>query len=79
MSCDLFDVGTRIEAVSHFEISVALAAPVEPIIHQIHAGATGEVKERRVFGNTHWLIVKWDHVNRNVNVNSAQMELVKLA
>jgi len=79
MSCDAYEVGSRVEAISDFQIRESLAAPVEPTLHQIPSGATGEVREKRVVGNTHWLIIRWDHVNRNLNLDGAQFDLVKLA
>ena len=79
MSRDAFEAGSRVEAISDFQIRESLAAPVEPTVHQIPSGATGEVKEKRIVGNTHWLIIRWDHVNRNLNLNGAQFELVRAA
>ena len=79
MSCDIYEVGSRVEAITDFQIRESLAAPVEPNIHQIHSGAIGEVKQKRVVGNTHWLIIRWDHVNRDLNLDGAQFDFVKAA
>ena len=77
MSCDLFEVGSKVEAIQDFEIQESLAAPVGANTHQIRTGDTGEVTQKRVAGSFHWLIVRWDHLNRTVNLDRAQFGLVK--
>ena len=79
MSCDSFEVGTRVEAVSDFQIQEALAAPVGANQHQIRSGDTGEVTQKRIAGNFHWLIIKWDRMRyRSLNLEPTQFEYVKI-
>ena len=79
MSCDSFEVGTRVEAVSDFQIQEALAAPVGANQHQIRSGDTGEVTQKRIAGNFHWLIIRWDRMrHRTLNLEPTQFELVKI-
>ncbi len=77
MSCDLFEVGSHVEAISDFQIEEALAAPVSGNIRDIRSGDTGEVTQKRIAGNFHWLIIRWDRLNRNLNLEPAQFERVR--
>ncbi len=79
MGCDAYEVGAKIEAISGFEVQETLAAPVPPMSYPIQAGDTGEVTDRRMVRNTHWLRVKWDRLNRTLNLNQSQFEFVKLS
>ena len=76
MSCDGFEVGLRVQAVSDFEIEENLAAPVGANAHQIHSGDLGEVTQKRKAGSFHWLIIRWDHLNRTLNLDRSQFDLV---
>ena len=76
MSCDSFEVGLRIQAFSDFEIQENLAAPVGANAHQVHTGDMGEVTQKRKAGSFHWLIIRWDHVNRTLNLDRSQFDLV---
>ncbi|MCH8107178.1 MAG: hypothetical protein IIB30_02350 [Chloroflexi bacterium] len=79
MSCDSYEVGTRVEAVIDFQIQEALAAPVAATQHQIHTGETGEVTQKRIAGNFHWLIIRWDRMkHRTLNLQPDQFEHVKI-
>ena len=74
MSCELYEVGSRIEAVSDFQIEEALASPVAASTHEIRVGDTGEVTQKRIAGNFHWLIIRWDRLHRTLNLDPAQFE-----
>ena len=78
MSCDLYEVGSRVEAVSDFQIQEALASPVAASTHDIRAGDAGEVTQKRIAGNFHWLIIRWDRINRTLNLDPTQFEQVRL-
>ena len=79
MSCDAYEVGTRVEAVSDFQIQEALAAPVAANQHQIRTGDTGEVTQKRIAGNFHWLIIRWDSMrHRTLSLEPTQFEHVKI-
>ena len=79
MSCDSFEVGTRVEAVSDFQIKEALAAPVGANQHDIRTGDTGEVTQKRIAGNFHWLIIRWDRMqHRTLNLEPTQFVHVKI-
>ncbi len=79
MSCDSYEIGTRVEAVSDFQIQEALAAPVAANQHQIRSGDTGEVTQKRIAGNFHWLIIRWDSMkHRTLNLEPTQFEHVKI-
>jgi len=79
VSCDSYEVGTRVEAVSDFQIQEALAAPVAANQRQIHTGDTGEVTQKRIAGNFHWLIIRWDSMkHRTLNLQPDQFEHVKI-
>ena len=76
MSCDGFEVGIRVQAVSDFQIQENLADPVGANVHQVHSGDLGEVTQKRKAGNFHWLIIRWDHLNRTLNLDRSQFDLV---
>lgn len=76
MSCDGYEVGSRLQAIADFRIEETLAAPVGASNHEIKSGDTGEVTQIRKAGSFHWMIVKWDHLNRTVNLDLSQFELV---
>ena len=79
MSCDSFEVGTRVEALIDFQIEEALAAPVAANQHQIRSGDTGEGTQKRIAGNFHWLIIRWDRMqHRSLNLQPNQFEQVKI-
>ena len=79
MSCDSYEVGTRVEAVSDFQIQEARAATVADNQRQIHTGDTGEVTQKRIAGNFHWLIIRWDSMkHRTLNLQPDQFEHVKI-
>ena len=76
MSCDRYEVGTRLQAIADFRIEETLAAPVGASNHEIKSGDTGEVTQIRKAGSFHGMIVRWDHLNRTVNLDRDQFELV---
>ena len=78
MSCDLYEVGSRVEAISDFQIEEALAAPVGGNTRGIRSGDTGEVTQIRIAGNFHWLIIRWDRLQRTLNLNPTQFEHVRI-
>ena len=79
MSCDSFAVGMRIRAISEFDIEENLASPVGANKFQVSTGDFGEVTQVRKAGNFHWLIVKWDHINRTLNLDQSQLTMVEPA
>ena len=79
MSCDSFAVGMRIKAISEFSLEENLASPVGANKFQVSIGDAGEVTQVRKAGNFHWLIVKWDHINRSLNLDQSQLTLVEPA
>ena len=78
MSCDIYEVGSRVEATSNFQVQEALAAPVAGNLHEVRSGDTGEVVQKRIAGNFHWLIIRWDRLHRTLNLEPAQFEHVRL-
>ncbi len=76
MSCDSYQVGMRVKAVADFRIAENLAAPVGANQHEIRSGDTGEVAQVRKAGSFHWLIIKWDGINRSLNLDRSQFEFV---
>ena len=78
MSCDVYEVGSRVEAISDFQIQEALAAPVAASAHDIRVGDAGEVTQKRIAGNFHWLIIRWDRLNRTLNLDPTQFDHVRL-
>ena len=79
MSCDRFAVGMRIKAISEFSLEENLASPVGANKFQVSPEDGGEVTQVRKAGNFHWLIIKWDHINRSLNLDQSQLELVEPA
>jgi hypothetical protein len=79
MSCDRFAVGMRIKAISEFSLEENLASPVGANKFQVSLGDGGEVTQVRKAGNFHWLIIKWNHINRSLNLDQSQLELVEPA
>lgn len=79
MSCDSFAAGMRIKAIGEISIEENLASPVGANKFQVTSGDVGEVTQVRKAGNFHWLIVKWDHINRSLNLDQSQLALVEPA
>ena len=78
MSCDDYEVGTPVRAISDFSIAETLAAAVGARHHDIRSGDAGEVTKKRIAGNFHWLIIRRDHLsNRTLNLEPAQFEFVR--
>ncbi len=77
MSCDGFAVGMRIKAINEFSIEENLASPVGANKFQVNPGDVGEVTQVRKAGSFHWLIVKWEHINRSLNLDQAQLGMVE--
>lgn len=78
MSCDLYEVGSRVEAISDFQIQEALASPVAASTHDIQVGDAGEVTQKRIAGNFHWLIIRWARLHRTLNLDPAQFEHIRV-
>ena len=77
MSCDSFAAGMRIKAIDDFSIEENLASPVGANIFQVTSGDIGEITQVRKAGSFHWLIVKWDHINRSLNLDQSQLAMVE--
>jgi hypothetical protein len=76
MSCEGYDVGSRVEAVSDFSVQENLI-PGQATTHEVKSGDTGGVAGKQTVGNTHWLRIRWDRLNRVLNLDGSQMELIK--
>lgn len=79
MSCDSFAVGMRIKSLGEFSIEENLASPVGANKFQVNAGDFGEITQVRKAGSFHWLIVKWDHINRSLNLDQSLLTMVEPA
>lgn len=77
MSCDSFAVGMRIKAIGDFSIEENLASPVGANKFEVTSGNIGEVTQVRKAGSFHWLIVKWEHINRSLNLDQSQLGMVE--
>ena len=77
MSCDSFAVGMRIKAIVEFSLEENLASPVGANKFQVNPGDVGEVTQVRKAGSFHWLIVKWEHINRSLNLDQSQLGMVE--
>ena len=77
MSCDSFAAGMRIKAIGDFSIEENLASPVGANKFQVTSGDIGEITQVRKAGSFHWLIVKWDHINRSLNLDQSQLAMVE--
>ena len=77
MSCDSFAVGMRIKAIAEFSLEENLASPVGANKFQVNPGDVGEVTQVRKAGSFHWLIVKWEHINRSLNLDQSQLGMVE--
>ena len=77
MSCDSFAVGMRIKAISEFSIEENLASPVGANKFEVKSGDVGEVTQVRKAGSFHSLIVKWEHINRSLNLDQSQLTMVE--
>ncbi len=77
MSCDSFAVGMQIKAIGEFSIEENLASPVGANKFQVNSGDVGEVTQVRKAGSFHWLIVKWEHINRSLNLDQSQLGMVE--
>ena len=78
MSCDNFEVGTKVEAVHAFQVREALAAPVGQNVREVQVGDTGEVVQKRIAGNFHWLGIRWHRLRRTLNLEPDQFDYVKI-
>ncbi len=76
MSCEGYDVGSRVKAVGDFSVQENLI-PGQATIHDVKAGDTGAVAGKQTVGNTHWLRIRWDRLHRTLNLDGSQMELIQ--
>ena len=79
MSFDLYDKGMKVEAVADFEVREVMASPVGSSVRSITAGDVGEVREKRTIGPATWLIVYFDSVKRQINIDDTNIGNIKPA
>ena len=79
MSFDRYEKGMRVEAIEDFEVREVMASPVGSSVRSISAGDVGEVREKRTIGPATWLIVYFDSVKRQINVDQTNIEKIKPA
>ena len=56
-----------------------MASPVGSSVRSISVGDQGEVREKRSIGPATWLIVYFDSVKRQINVDQTNVENIKPA
>ena len=79
MSCEAFEVGTKVECVSEMPVRVSMGAPVEGAGHMIQVGDIGEITTvRRTGAGLHWLVIRWERLGRSFNLNPDQFDKVKI-
>lgn len=78
MSCEGYEVGSRVEAVGDFSVQENLI-PGQATTHEVKSGDTGAVAGKQTVGNTHWLRIRWDRLHRTLNLDGGQMDLIKPA
>jgi hypothetical protein len=79
MSFDQFEAGMKVECVNAFEVREVMASPVGSSVRSISVGDQGEVREKRSIGPATWLIVYFDSVKRQINVDQTNVENIKPA
>ena len=79
MSFDQFEKGMKVEATADFQVREVMASPVGSSVRSITAGDVGEVREKRIVGPATWLIVYFDSVKRQINVDQTNIENIKPA
>jgi hypothetical protein len=79
MIWDELEAGSKVEAVTGFEVQMGMGAPVGSGKFDIVVGDTGEVTIKRKAGKLQWLVIKWDRLGRTFNLNADQFDLIKLS
>ncbi len=79
MSFDLYDKGMKVEATADFEVREVMASPVGSSVRSITTGDVGEVREKRTVGPATWLIVYFDSVKRQINIDQTNIDNIKPA
>ena len=79
MSFDQFEKGTKVEAIADFQVREVMASPVGSSVRSISVGDMGEVREKRSVGPATWLIVYFDSVKRQINVDQTNIDNIKPA
>ncbi len=79
MSFDQFEKGTKVEAIADFQVREVMASPVGSSVRSISVGDMGEVREKRSVGPATWLIVYFDSVKRQINVDQSNIDNIKPA
>jgi hypothetical protein len=79
MSFDQFEKGMKVEAIADFQVREVMASPVGSSVRSISVGDMGEVREKRSVGPATWLIVYFDSVKRQINVDQTNIDNIKPA
>ena len=79
MSFDQYEKGMKVEATEDFEVREVMASPVGSSVRSISTGDIGEVREKRTIGPATWLIVYFDSVKRQINVDDTNIDKIKPA
>jgi hypothetical protein len=79
MSFDQFEKGMKVEAIADFQVREVMASPVGSSVRSISVGDLGEVREKRSVGPATWLIVYFDSVKRQINVDQTNIDNIKPA
>ncbi|CAI8023357.1 hypothetical protein GBAR_LOCUS13654 [Geodia barretti] len=79
MSFDQFEKGMKVEAIADFQVREVMASPVGSSVRSISVGDSGEVREKRSVGPATWLIVYFDSVKRQINVDQTNIDNIKPA
>ncbi len=77
MSFDDYEAGSKVEAVSTFEVQMGMGAPTGSGTFSVEAGDTGEVTIKRKAGKLQWLVIKWERLGRTFNLDAEQFDLIK--
>ncbi|MEC9279494.1 MAG: hypothetical protein VX947_01210 [Chloroflexota bacterium] len=77
MSFDDYEAGSKVEAVSTFEVQMGMGAPTGSGTFSVEAGDTGEVTIKRKAGKLQWLVIKWERLGRTFNLDADQFDLIK--
>ncbi len=77
MSFEDYEAGSKVEAVSTFEVQMGMGAQTGAGTFNVEAGDTGEVTIKRKAGKLQWLVIKWDRLGRTFNLNADQFDLIK--
>ena len=79
MNFDEVEAGSKVEAVENFEVQMGMGAPTGSGTFNVEVGDIGEVTSKRKAGKLQWVVIKWDRLGRNFNLDASEFDRIKPA